>query len=108
MPDESDPPQANAILPELPKVNLRSEGELRRVRSAMRWLQDSGSALILGGATVALTLVCPALPIERETFVALELLYGLLLVASSALFLKATVALGHRHPLPLWLSSKLL
>lgn len=71
-----------------------------RARSYTRWELDCSAALIVGGATVALTLMLGGMAVAQDVFMALEVIYGLLLLLSALLTWRACVAIGGSIPLP--------
>jgi hypothetical protein len=55
-----------------------------RARSYCRWIHDFGSGLILGGATVVLTLTLAGVSIRRDAFVILITIFIFLAVGQNA------------------------
>jgi hypothetical protein len=74
------------------------EARLRKARSCIRWVRDCGAAGIVGGATVALTLMLGGGAVPQDVFVALEVIWGLILLAGTLFSLRAALVLGGRVP----------
>lgn len=60
--------------------NLQAQYDVRRARSAAEWLRYVAGALIVGGSTVALTLLLAGTLITLEIYVVLLVLYAVLLL----------------------------
>ena len=74
------------------------EKHIRNARSHFRWMRDCGSAAIVGGATVALTLMLAGLPIQQDVFIALEVIYGLLVIGANVFWWRARASMGQTIP----------
>ena len=68
-----------------PADNLPELGAIRAARSMAEWLKYVASALIVGGGTVALTLLLAGTVVQVQVYVALGVLYGVLLLGSGFL-----------------------
>jgi hypothetical protein len=68
----------------------------RDLRVSMKFLRDLGSAQIVGGATVFLTLLLADLSMRWETFTAFEVVYFTLAAASRAFATSAALKRGAR------------
>jgi len=65
--------------------NLPELGAIRSARSMAEWLKYVASALIVGGSTVGLTFLLAGTVVQIQVYVALGVLYGVLLLASGFL-----------------------
>lgn len=68
------------------RVVLPTLRELDRARLCAAWLRYSSSALIVGGATVALTFLLAGTVVQEQVFVVLESLYGTLVILGAVLW----------------------
>jgi len=67
-------------------------------RSHFRWMGDCSSAAVVGGATVALTLMLGGLSMQPDVFMALEVIYGLLVIGATVFWWRAKASLGQDIP----------
>jgi periplasmic divalent cation tolerance protein len=74
---------------------------IHKARSTAEWLKYVASALIVGGGTVALTLLLAGTIIQMQVYVVLYILYGLLLVEDQFLIWRTHYNVGRNIP-PLW------
>jgi glucose dehydrogenase len=64
------------------------------------WAGNFAGALVVGGGTVALTFILSGNPLRKEVYVALLVLYGLLLLGCILWEIWAETALGHKRRAP--------
>lgn len=74
------------------------EKRIRNAQSHLRWMRDCGSAAVVGGATVALTLMLGGLPMQQDVFTALEVIYGLLVIGANVFWWRARASMGQNIP----------
>jgi hypothetical protein len=67
---------------------------IKTARSRWRWMRDFSAAAIVGGATVALTLMLGGLPVWQDEFIALEVIYGLLVIGTWMFWRMARTSTG--------------
>lgn len=72
--------------------------QILKARSQWRWMRDCGSAAIVGGSTVALSLMLGGLPVQQDEFIALEVIYGLLVIGTYVFWRKARTTMGLSIP----------
>src|SRR5664280_602038 len=72
---------------------------IRRARTNTKFMRDCGSAIAVGGASIALTLIIGGLAIQKEAYVALLLLEGILIGGSAYFEWRARSALTARSPI---------
>jgi hypothetical protein len=69
---------------ELPDISsLPTLSEVHTARLSGAWLRYAGGALIVGGSTVALTLLLAGAVVQPQVFMVLDSLYGILLCSIS-------------------------
>ncbi len=68
-----------------PEDNLSELVTIRATRSMAEWLKYVASALIVGGSTVALTFLLTGTLVQIQVYIALGVLYGVLLLAGGYL-----------------------
>jgi hypothetical protein len=61
-------------------------------------MRDCGSAAVVGGATVALTLMLGGSPMQQDVFIALEVIYGLLVIGANVFWWRAKASMGQNIP----------
>jgi hypothetical protein len=97
--DEGEPAPADGVPaePVTRQYELATE-RIKTARSRWRWMRDCSAAAIVGGATVALTLMLGGLPVWQDEFIALEVIYGLLVIGTWIFWRMARASVGLSIP----------
>src|SRR5271165_6352973 len=71
--------------------------DIRKARINAKFWRDSGSAMAVGGGSVALTLMIAGLAVQEEAYVALVLLLAVIMLASILFEARALSALQVKY-----------